>query len=87
MNLAALMTRAANARERGQDDAVDAAGCFIDWQAWWNERMQESPTDGVKQKRVPPSARARSSRNREKNSPARQRMTTRAARSGRVTVG
>ena len=46
------MARAENARDRSQDDVVDAAGCLIDSQAWWSERMQESSTDDWKQKRV-----------------------------------
>ena len=51
-NLAALMARAESAEERHQDDAVEAAGQFIDWQAWWSERVQESSTEEWKQKRM-----------------------------------
>ena len=41
-NFATLMSRAENVEERHRDDAVEAAGQFIDWQAWWSERMQEN---------------------------------------------
>ena len=51
-NVAALIARAENVGERHWDDAVDAAGQFIDWQAWWSERMQESSTEEWKQKRM-----------------------------------
>ena len=51
-NLAALMARAESAEERHRDDAVEAAGRFIDWQAWWSERVQESSTEEWKQKRM-----------------------------------
>ena len=39
VNLPALIARAGNARERGKDDGVDGAECFIKWQASWSERM------------------------------------------------
>ena len=43
---------AESAEERHRDDAVEAAGQFIDWQAWWSERVQESSTEEWKQKRM-----------------------------------
>ena len=46
------MARAENVEERHRDDAVDAAGQFIDWQAWWSERMKENSTEEWKQKRM-----------------------------------
>ena len=51
-NFATLMARAENVEERHRDDAVDASGQFIDWQAWWSERMQENSTEKWKQKRL-----------------------------------
>ena len=51
-NFATLMARAESAEERHRDDAVEAAGQFIDWQAWWSERVQESSTEEWKQKRM-----------------------------------
>ena len=51
-NLAALMARAESAEERHRDDAVEAARRFIDWQAWWSERVQEGSTEEWKQKRM-----------------------------------
>ena len=51
-NFATLMARAENVEERHRDDAVDAAGQFIGWQAWWSERMQENSTEEWKQKRM-----------------------------------
>ena len=36
-NLAALMDRAESVKERSRDDAAEAAGCFVDWQAWWTD--------------------------------------------------
>ena len=62
-NLAALMARAESAEERCRDDAVEAAGQFIDWQAWWSERVQESATEEWEQKRR--RALARKARGRE----------------------
>ena len=46
------MARAESVEERHRDDAVEAAGQFIDWQAWWSERMQENLTEERKQKRM-----------------------------------
>ena len=46
------MARAENIEERHRDDAVDAAGQLIDWQAWWSERMQENSTEEWNQKRM-----------------------------------
>ena len=34
-----LMVRAESVEEHHRDDTIDAAGQFIDWQAWWSERM------------------------------------------------
>ena len=51
-NFAALMARAENVEERHRDDAVEATGQFIDWQARWSERMQENSTEEWKQKRM-----------------------------------
>ena len=51
-NPAALMSRAESAEERHRDDAVEAAGRFVDLQAWWRERVQESSTEMWKQKRM-----------------------------------
>ena len=51
-NIAALLARAESVEERHRDDAVEAAGQFIDWQAWWSERMQENSTEEWKQKRM-----------------------------------
>ena len=51
-NLAALMARAESVEERHRDDAIEAAGQFIDWQAWRRERMQEKTTEEWTQKRM-----------------------------------
>ena len=80
-NFAALMARAESVEERHRDDAVEAAGQFIDWQAWWSERMQESSTEEWKQKRM------KSLGKRQKLTPFRQGAGTCAASTGRDAIG